>query len=129
MDSIAASTNSGLRWKDNRVLDYPPAIVVSQMSPDNSKINVYWEVTEDDHQLLTHEQGHFNIKEFHARLIMDSLKNHWLMDKKDIDRLVYHFFRMVNKADSLYDKETLHGRHDSLQVEWTEKYLKKLKLK
>lgn len=129
LDSIAASMNSGLRWKDNRVFDYPPAIVVSQMSPQDSKINDYWEVTEDDHQLLMHEQGHFNIKEFHARLIMDSLRNHWTLDKRDIDRIVYHFFRKANKADSLYDQETQHGKHDLMQRKWTEEYLKKLKLK
>ena len=128
LDSIVVSISCGFRWKDNEAFDYPPALVVSLMSPQGSIINDYWKVTGDDHQLLMHEQGHFNIREFHARLIMDSLRNHWLVNKEEITRIVYYFLRRANKEDSLYDKETHHGRHDSLQARWTEEYLRKLRM-
>jgi hypothetical protein len=127
-DSMAASINHGFLHKRSSVLNYPPAIATAMMATENSIINAYWD-GDGDSLLLAHEQTHFDINEYYARLLNDSLRHHWMIDEEGVETILYTFYNRMAREGDLYDKETSHGTNVEVQRTWSERYLDKLNLR
>ena len=75
--------------------------------------------------LLKHEQLHFDITEYHTRLLRQKLKSVKFKSVSSIGPTVQKLFRKIStKADKMqdkYDKETNHSIITDKQKEWNEK--------
>ncbi len=80
--------------------------------------------------LLTHEQGHFDIAEIFARKLRQTFKNY----KVNLVTIERDFKKMYDKTiserdsmNALYDKETDFSRNKPKQLYWNKKIIKELK--
>ncbi len=83
-------------------------------------------------RLLQHEQTHFDIAEYHKRLLMKEVMNHQYT-AGNLNSSVEEFGKMITDLralmDNEYDLETAHSVNEDKQREWTKKMdnlLKKL---
>lgn len=80
--------------------------------------------------LLSHEQGHFDIAELFARKLRKALKE-YIFNPKTIEVDYYKIFSKIKieraKMDALYDKETSLSRNKSRQLYWNKKIEAELK--
>ena len=77
--------------------------------------------------VLTHEQTHFNITEYHVRIL-----NGRLSSVKDPGAMIAAYNYQVRERDLMqeqFDRETNHGLIDSEQKKWDEKMNKLLNIK
>ncbi|MFT3825469.1 MAG: DUF922 domain-containing protein [Chitinophagaceae bacterium] len=80
-------------------------------------------------QILTHEQGHFDIAELYARKLNKALKEYRFRPKtinRDVNSIYEKLMAEHHKAQSKYDRETDFSRDKSKQAVWTSKIAKDL---
>lgn len=74
--------------------------------------------------ILSHEQGHFDIAEIHARLLHKKMSE-YKFDRKTYQKELKKIYEDVVEAkeemQSKYDKETNHSIYRPKQAEWLEK--------
>jgi len=76
---------------------------------------------ENDTLLLRHEQYHFNITEYHARLMNKYLKINKIDSEKDYQKELNKIHEKLNKMQDEYDKETNHSIIVEQQEIWENK--------
>ncbi len=76
-------------------------------------------------ELLKHEQIHFDITEYHARLFRQELLNYTFSSfetiGEEISTLFNLRFKKSNEMQILYDTETNHSRNNEEQTKWNKK--------
>ncbi|MBX2966451.1 MAG: hypothetical protein KF845_09915 [Cyclobacteriaceae bacterium] len=117
----SARIRANLLYEINEAFDYPPAIVLSYVDPYKSWVKDRTDEPMFD-LLLAHEQGHFYIAEYYARLANDSLRTTWARREKTA-YIINAFYAKTDSLHILYDSLTNHGVLVDKQFEWT-KYLK-----
>lgn len=120
----SARIRANLFYEINKVYDYPPAIVLSYVEPYESWVKNRTDEPSFD-LLLHHEQVHFYISEYCARLANDSLKSTWANEEKTKSIIGAFYFKM-DSLQTMYDSLTLHGVVVSKQFEWTKDIKDKL---
>lgn len=120
----SARIRANLFYKISKVYDYPPGIVLSYVEPYES-----WVKNKTDEPsfnlLLAHEQGHFYISEYCARLANDSMRSTWANEKKT-ESIINAFYSKMNSLQASYDSITNHGVEVAIQFVWTKDIKKKL---
>jgi len=106
-----AEIYTGFKWKINRVYNYPSAIVIATMNPDNSWVRP--ELKENKETLL-HEQFHFDITEYFRRFILDSLQSCWKCDYDQKISIIDYFGALKNKMQNDFD--TLYVSEDTVNL-------------
>lgn len=96
----AAEISTGFYSIVNKVYNYPPAIVVSTMTPKESWVR---QESKNNKYDLYHEQYHFNITEFIRLKLSDSINNYWFIDNSKIDSIIKYFGLYKNKLQNDYD--------------------------
>lgn len=80
--------------------------------------------------VLQHEQVHFDITEYHARLLRKELKAHKYNDVNSIEQEVKHMFqeafKKATKMQQKYDSETNHSLNKKKQNKWNKRVKKYL---
>lgn len=118
-----ASANTGISysWSAKMVgnemdFDYT---VKAFFYPDNS-----W-VSEKNDRLLKHEQLHFDISEFHARLLRKKLKEFKPQEQKDLKEALRSIYETIEtgrkQMQEQYDAETQHGKDVAVQEQWEQR--------
>lgn len=82
-------------------------------------------------QLLTHEQGHFDLAEIYARKFraqLDSISFHTGNYQNEIDSLFNGILAQCDETQNQYDLETEHGLQIKFQQDWQEFIYKELKV-
>lgn len=79
--------------------------------------------------ILHHEQVHFDITEYHCRLLKKRLKKHRFKSFQTVESDIQHLFNEAyDKANAMqdkYDKQTNHSLNQKAQKRWNKK-IKKL---
>jgi len=81
-------------------------------------------------EVLSHEQGHFDIAEIAARKIRKQLVNQKFKKRtamKKFKRIIYSVSNEMTKMQELYDRETDFHRNKEQQKNWDEKIKNELK--
>ncbi|GGG53614.1 DUF922 domain-containing protein [Bizionia arctica] len=78
--------------------------------------------------ILSHEQLHFDITEWHARKFKQQIKALEISEKlpKNLDALYKNSIKDLNKMQDLYDSETDYSRKIEAQAKWQEQVHKEL---
>jgi len=88
-----------------------------------------WKKVGVDDYILKHEQVHFDITEYHSRLLRKKLKDHRFKNfaavEKDIMRIFNESSNAANAMQVKYDEETDHSINRKKQAKWNSK-IKKL---
>ena len=87
-----------------------------------------WGVVKTDY-ILSHEQGHFDIAEIHARKLnkkMADFKLNRNTYRTDLDKLYYDILEEKDVMQTNYDNETNYSRDKEKQAEWLKKIEKML---
>ena len=74
-----------------------------------------------NHVILSHEQGHFDIAELHARKLNQALKAYRFNAKTvndDVNRIYDSVMSIHHSAQREYDKETDFSRNKEKQAQW-----------
>ena len=78
-----------------------------------------------NHKLLNHEQGHFDLTELFARKLRKSIQEKRFRSYnsigKDIDKLYNKNNTAWRKMQNLYDKQTNHSANETEQADWDAK--------
>src|SRR5690606_32428406 len=92
--------------------------IYAQMIPFKSGRVVAADI--DGEQLLIHEQLHFNITEYHARLFRKEAIaiDHDKLTNNDLQRLGKKYLNKIGAMQSLYDKESKHNTDWPQQRYW-----------
>lgn len=88
-----------------------------------------WSLSKNQN-LLSHEQGHFDIAELFARKLRKAFKNYKLNPatiQSDFNKVYNKIREERDKLDNLYDKETNLSRNKVKQLYWTKKIIFELK--
>jgi hypothetical protein len=120
----SARIRANLFYEINKVYDYPPAIILSYVEPYESWVKDRTDEPSFD-LLLEHEQGHFYLSEYCARLANDSLMTTWT-SKRKTKSIISAFYSKMDSMNSLYDSSTKHGYEVAIQFEWTKDLKNKL---
>ena len=120
----SARIRANLFYEINKAFDYPSAIVLSYVEPYES-----WVKNRTDEPsfnlLLEHEQGHFYISEYCARLANSGLRTTWA-DEKETKSIISDSYHKMDSLNTLYDSLTKHGYEVAIQFEWTKELKEKL---
>jgi hypothetical protein len=94
--------------------------IKSQFTPSKS-----WKRAGVDTYILKHEQGHFDITEYHARLLRKNLKSYkyksFASISIDIQRMFDEASDAANEMQVRYDEETNHSINRKKQSKWNKK--------
>lgn len=92
--------------------------IYARMIPHKSGRVMFGDSKSD--QLLIHEQNHFNITEYHARLFRKEVLAIGLKEltNEDLQTLGKKYMRLQNQMQDLYDKESQHNTMHSKQRYW-----------
>jgi len=114
-DAVTLSAVSNSFSGDNTSLNFE---TVALFFPKGSKKKA----KKQNHKLLNHEQGHFDITELFARKLRKSLQEKKFKNYKTIGRDVDKIYDKNNlawrKMQDLYDKETNHSENETAQADW-----------
>lgn len=81
-------------------------------------------------EVLKHEQGHFDITEYHSRLLRKNLKTNRYKGFDTIEQEIRDMFNeastAANEMQLLYDKQTNHSINQKKQNKWNKKIRKML---
>lgn len=83
-----------------------------------------------NNEILTHEQGHFDIAELYARKLNKALKAYRFRSRsvsKDVNSIYEKLMAEHHKAQSRYDHETDFSRNKVKQATWNDKIAGDLK--
>ena len=87
--------------------------------PENS-----WVIEKND-RLLAHEQLHFDISEFHARLLRKKLKEFEPQGQKDLKETLRSIYETIEterkQMQEQYDADTRHGSYVETQEQWEQR--------
>jgi hypothetical protein len=119
-----ARIRSNLLYDISEVYDYPSGIVLSYVEPYESWVKKRTDEPSFD-LLLHHEQVHFYISEYCARLANDSLKTTWA-NKEKTKSIISAFYSKMDSMQTMYDSLTKHGARVDKQFEWTKDIKNKL---
>lgn len=121
---MAASINTDIYWKSNRVYNFPRFISIAAMEKTSSWVRP--EYSDYEGNLLRHEQLHLDITEWTRREFQDSL--YTLVAANDqMVYYVYGYFREVeSKRQFEYDSISKHGIDFIGQIQWNKKVRLKL---
>ncbi|WP_418604011.1 hypothetical protein [Hwangdonia sp.] len=114
------------RGLENKVYNYPPAILTSILKPHNS----WRKKTRDttfNHLLLEHEQRHFDITEIHKNKALDSVNKSWGKNSNEIKKIISFFNEKENEYQKYYDSITNHGLDSIAQKKINIELLNQLK--
>lgn len=93
--------------------------------------NKSWKKRNVNTYILNHEQLHFDITEYHARLLRRDLKNFRYQSFETVEQDVLDMFNAAsdaaNKMQLLYDDQTNHSLDKKKQKKWDKKMKKLLK--
>jgi hypothetical protein len=81
-------------------------------------------VKDPTQELLSHEQGHFDITEIHARKLrkyLTELGNPCRLGKTNIDKVARGIMDASQQMQNTYDEATNHGENDRMQKQWLTK--------
>lgn len=114
----AALTSSGIEfgynYRDNK-LTYTIGCLFEQAKS--------WGKIKTDY-ILSHEQGHFDISEIHARKLNKALKAYRVNVStlsKDVQAIYQQLMKEQTEMQSEYDEDTNHSRNKELQRLWLKK--------
>jgi len=82
-----------------------------------------WVRIKNDH-ILSHEQGHFDIAEIHARKLKKALSEYKYNESTvsaDINKIYQELMKQHHEMQILYDQQTDHSRNYPKQAEWAKK--------
>jgi predicted secreted Zn-dependent protease len=85
--------------------------------------NLSWGRIKNEY-ILSHEQGHFDIAEIHARKLNKELKAYKFNNRtvgKDVNRIYDSVMKEHHALQSQYDEETNYSRDAAKQIEWKTK--------
>ena len=89
-----------------------------------------WKKVGVDDYILKHEQIHFDITEYHSRLLRKKLKTHKFKSFADVEPDVMRIFNEASEAANImqvkYDKDTNHSIDRKKQAKWNAKVKKLL---
>ena len=121
-DALTHSTISLDFEGQNIILNFT---IKSQFNPDKS-----WKKEGVDAYILKHEQIHFDITEYHARLLRKNLKSYkyksFATIAPDIQRMFDEASQKANEMQIRYDEETNHSINRKKQAKWNKKIQKLL---
>ncbi|HVA98030.1 MAG TPA: hypothetical protein VNG53_03970 [Bacteroidia bacterium] len=148
-DEIVWSPNRKLTWKDfdKKLSKYAGELAIAYTGinfncskPFNglsTKVSVYAfflksqssktsEASVLDNERLGHEQGHFDIKEWYARMFRKQILDTSFANLNQFYQIIAKKSRIVSKAaneeEDLYDKETNFANDTTMQTKWN-KYI------
>jgi hypothetical protein len=123
-----ASINSHIKWKTNKVYNYPAGAAIALMDPEKSykkEVAVGYEprikALAEKH-LLRHEQTHFDLAEHFSRLANQKLASHMLLSEAEAQTMLAQLQKEYEAIEAIYDSTTRHGADTLQQAKWTEKY-------
>jgi hypothetical protein len=115
-----ASTRSQLRTPTSWNSDSITVIITAEFIKSKS-----WVKGSPSDQLLKHEQLHFDITEYHARLFRKTMANYHFKSydsvAQEVTDLFNERFQMYEAMQELYDQETNHSKNREAQVAWNKK--------
>lgn len=88
-------------------------------------------LNEQSAELLAHEQLHFDLAELYARKIrkkISELNSRNVQDVKVYNNAITELLNESNRADMLYDVETLHGSLNKKQAAWAKKIREEMEI-
>ncbi len=90
-----------------------------------------WKKANVNPYVLQHEQLHFDITEYHSRLLRKKLKGYRFKSfatiESDVKKMFNQAFDNANKMQVKYDKDTNHSINKKKQAKWNRKVKKLLK--
>ncbi|MBC7901806.1 MAG: DUF922 domain-containing protein [Gemmatimonadaceae bacterium] len=117
--TVAALTSARINFKYGYSIRQGLNYEISCFFEKNSS----WGRVKNDH-ILSHEQGHFDITEIHARKLHRDLKkykfNH-ATASKDINAIYQNIVNQQNDMQNEYDDESNFSRDKARQAEWLKK--------
>lgn len=134
-EHYGAHLRSNLRWRANRVYSYPAGTVIAYMEPDSSykkelPSHLAPELRDSlVRELLKHEQIHFDIAEYYARLANERIASQWFLSETEVETIFNKVFAEYVKEETEYDSVTKHSTDIEQQAKWTEKYQQRLNIK
>ncbi len=115
-----ASTRGQLRAPNSWNSDSLTVVITAEFIKSKSWVKG----TPSDH-LLKHEQIHFDITEYHARLFRKDISNYRFQSfatvADEVTALFNERFKQYNAMQNLYDQETNHSKNREVQAQWNEK--------
>jgi hypothetical protein len=93
--------------------------LIYQISCNFEPVNSWGRVKND--LILSHEQGHFDIAEIHARKLNQALKAYHLKFNtlsKDVNAIYQSVMGDLKQMQDLYDEQTDHSRNTTQQKSW-----------
>jgi len=124
-NNAAALTEASIYYQISTTHRFAKFTVTCSFYPCKS-----WVKTRSTYRLLEHEQTHFDIAEYHKRLLMKEIMNRQYT-AANIFASVQEFGKMITdlrkEMDDMYDLETNHSLNEEKQKEWTKKIDKLLK--
>ena len=125
VSKAAALTEASISYQITTAQRFAKFIITCSFYPCKS-----WVKTHSTYRLLEHEQTHFDIAEYHKRLLMKEIMNR-TFTAANILPSVQEFGKMIidlrKEMDDMYDLETNHSINEAKQNEWTRKMDKLLK--
>jgi predicted secreted Zn-dependent protease len=116
-DAVATtSTTLGLAYK------LEDGQLVYSITCDFSKVKSWGSMKTD--YILSHEQGHFDITEIHARKLYEALQQYEFNRKSykhDINVIYQQIVRSKEDMQAVYDAESDHSRRRAKQFDWEER--------
>lgn len=90
-----------------------------------------WKKANVNNYVLAHEQLHFDITEYHSRVLRKKLKAYRFKSfatiEGDVKKMFNQAFTNANKMQVKYDKDTNHSINKKKQAKWEKKVKKLLK--
>ncbi|MDX5427336.1 MAG: DUF922 domain-containing Zn-dependent protease [Bacteroidota bacterium] len=96
--------------------------VICQMNPDRS----WADRSRRTWRLLRHEQLHFDIAEWHARMLRSQVSTEPVTEKEAI-RAFDKIFEELEEIQDRYDRDTDHGLKPDVQKDWENRVQRELK--
>lgn len=94
-------------------------------------LNGSWKKANVNQYVLAHEQLHFDITEYHSRVLRKKLKGYrfktFASIEPDVKKMFNQAFTNANKMQVKYDKDTNHSINKKKQAKWNRKVKKLLK--
>lgn len=147
-DSILWSEHHSLKWRyfkgkpdlKNNMAALSESHIFYEISTANTLAKLFvtcsfltcksWVKTTTSHLLLQHEQTHFDIAEYHRRLMVKEVMSQTFSNKDIISRVQAIGLKINQQRfamDELYDIDTYHSVNEDKQHEWSKKVKKLLR--
>jgi hypothetical protein len=134
-NQATALLHSNLKWRANRLYNYPAGTVIAFVEPDSSfrrelTDNLTPELRDSLYNvLLKHEQVHFNIAEYYARRANEKIASEWFLSESEVESIAKSIYTEYVKKEIEYDSVTNNSINIALQEKWAEAYKNKLNIK